>query len=84
MCLWCGRCSRFDVLCAFVGLVLVAAVLVCVVCAWVCVWCVGGAFGCLSWPLWAWVGGSVWAVGLCVVVPLLNWLWGLGVVPRHS
>ena len=31
--LWCGRCLRFGVLCAFVGLVLVAAVAVCVVCA---------------------------------------------------
>ena len=31
--LWCGRRSRFGVLCAFVGLVLVAAVAVCVVCA---------------------------------------------------
>ena len=31
--LWCWPCSRFDVLCAFVGLVLVAAVAVCVVCA---------------------------------------------------
>ena len=31
--LWCGRCWRFGVLCAFVGLVLVAAVAVCVVCA---------------------------------------------------
>ena len=29
--LWCGRCSRFGVLCAFVGLVLVTAVAVCVV-----------------------------------------------------
>ena len=28
--LWCGRCSRFGVWCAFVGLVLVAAVAVCV------------------------------------------------------
>ena len=34
---WCGRCSRFCVLCVFVGLVLVAAVVVCVVCARVCV-----------------------------------------------
>ena len=31
--LWCGPCSRFGVLCAFVGLVLVVAVAVCVVCA---------------------------------------------------
>ena len=30
--LWCGRCSRFGVLCAFVGHVLVAPVAVCVVC----------------------------------------------------
>ena len=31
--LWCGRCSRFGLSCAFGGLVLVAAVAVCVVCA---------------------------------------------------
>ena len=31
--LWCGRCSRFGVLSAFVGLVLVTAVALCVVCA---------------------------------------------------
>ena len=31
--LWCERCSRFGVLCAFVGLVSVAAVAMCVVCA---------------------------------------------------
>ena len=31
--LWCWRCSRFGVWCAFVGLVLLAAVAVCVVCA---------------------------------------------------
>ena len=31
--LWCARCSRFGLLCAFVGLMLVAAVAVCVVCA---------------------------------------------------
>ena len=31
--LWCGRCSRFGVWCAFVGLVSVAAVAVCVMCA---------------------------------------------------
>ena len=30
--LWCGRCWRFGVQCAFVGLVLVAPVAVCVVC----------------------------------------------------
>ena len=30
---WCGRCSRFGVLCAFVGLVLVAGVAVSIVCA---------------------------------------------------
>ena len=35
--LWCGRCSRFGVWCAFVGLVPVAAVAVCVVCMWGCV-----------------------------------------------
>ena len=68
--LWCRRCSRFGVLCLFVGLVLVVAVVVYVVCARLCVWCVGGAFGCLSSPLWAWFGGSVWVRGLCVVVPL--------------
>ena len=26
----------------------------------------------------------MWVRGLCVVVPLPPWLWGLGVVPRHS
>ena len=30
--LWCGRCSRFGVWCAYVGLVSVAVVAVCVVC----------------------------------------------------
>ena len=78
--LWCGRCSRFCVLCMFVGLVLVATVVVCVVCAQRYVWCVCGAFGCLSSPLWASVGGSVWVRGLFVVVPRPPWLWGLGVV----
>ena len=82
--LWCGRCSRFGVLCVFVVLVLVAAVVVYVVCARMCVWYVGGAFGCLSSPLWAWFGSSVWVRGLCVVVPLPPWLWGPDVVPRHS
>ena len=81
--LWCGRCSRFGVLCVFVELVLVAAVVVCVVCARGCVWCVGGAFGCLSTPLWASFGGSVWMPGLCFVVPLPPWLWGPAVVTRH-
>ena len=84
MCLWCGRCSRFCVLCVVVALVLVAAVVVCVSCVRVHVWCVCGAFGCLPSPLWSWVGGSVWVWGLCVVVPRLSWLRGLGVVPRHS
>ena len=82
--LCCGRCSRFCVLCVFVGLVWVAAVVVCVLCARVCLWCVGGAFLCLSSPLWAWVAGSVWVLGLCVVVSRLSWLWGQGVVPLHS
>ena len=82
--LWCGRCSRFGVLCVFVELVLVAVVVVCVVRARVCVRCVGGAFGCLSSPVQAWVGGSVGVGGLCVVVSLPPWLWGLGVVPCHS
>ena len=80
--LWCGRCSRFGVWCAFVGLVSEAAVAVCVVCMRGRVLCVGGAFGCLSWPFWAWLGGSVWVLGLCVVAPLPSRLWGLGVVPR--
>ena len=84
VCLWCGRCSRFSVLCVFVALVLVAAVVLCVARVRVCVWCVGGAFGCLTSPLLATVGGSVWVWGLCVVVPCLSWLRGLGVVPRHS
>ena len=82
--LWCGRCSRFGVLCAFVGLVLVAAVAVCVVCTR------GPVCGVLvvrlvvlSSPLWAWFGGSVWVQGLCVVAPLPPWLWGPGVDPRH-
>ena len=56
---------------------------VCCVRAKACVWCVAGACGCLSSPLWAWFGGSVWVRGLCVVAPLLSWLWGPGVVPRH-
>ena len=84
MCLWCRRCSCFCVWCMFVGLMLVAAVVVCVVCARLCVLCVGGAFGCLSSTLWGWVGVSVWVRGLCVVAPLPPWLWGLGVVPRHT
>ena len=82
--LWCGWCSRFGMLCVFVGLVLVAPVVVCVVCARVCVWCVGGVFECLSSRLWALVGGSVCVGGLCVVVPLPPWLRGLSVVPHHS
>ena len=81
--LWCWRCSRFGVWCAFVGLLSVAVVAVCVVCmrGRVCAY-VGGAFGCLSSPFWAWFGGSVWVWGLCVVAPLPVRLWGLGVVPR--
>ena len=74
------------VFCVFVGLVFVAAVVVvmmCVVCAGVRVWCVGDVFCCLSSPLRAWVGRSVWVWGLCVVVPRQSWLRGLGVVPRH-
>ena len=59
VCLWCGRCSRFGVLCAFVGLVLVAAVALCVVCARrrVCgvlvvrLAALCGCGGCMSWPL---------------------------------
>ena len=46
--------------------------------------CVGGVFACLPSPLRAWVGGSVWVWGLCVVVPRQSWLRGLGAVPRHS
>ena len=42
---------------------------VCRVHARACVRCVGGAFGCLSSPFWAWFGGSVWVWGLCVVTP---------------
>ena len=38
--------------------------------------CVGGAFGCLSSPFWAWFGGSVWVWGLCVVAPLPSRLCG--------
>ena len=55
---------------------------VCCVHAPACVRCVGGAFGCLSSPFWAWFGGSVCVWGLCVVAPLPSLLWGLGVVPR--
>ena len=51
---------------------------VCCVHARACVRCVGGAFGCLSSPFWAWFGGSVWCGG-CVSWPLSR----LGcVVPR--
>ena len=49
---------------------------VCCVHARACVRCVGGAFGCLSSPLWAWFGGSVWVWGLCVVASLPCWLCG--------
>ena len=56
---------------------------VCYVHAWACVPCVGGVFGCLSSPFWAWFGGSVWVRGLCIVAPLLPRLWGPGVVPCH-
>ena len=55
---------------------------VCCVHALACVRCVGGAFGCLSSPFWAWFGGSVWVRRLCVVAPLPPWLWGPGVVPH--
>ena len=55
---------------------------VCCVHARACVRCVGGAFGCLSSPFWAWFGGSVWVWGLCVVAPLPSRLWGLGLVLR--
>ena len=54
----------------------------CCVHAQACVQCVGGAFGCLSSPFWAWFGGSVWVWGLCVVALLPSRLWGLDVVPR--
>ena len=49
---------------------------VCCVHAQACVRCVGGAFGCLSSPFWAWFGGSVLVWGLCVVAPLLSQLCG--------
>ena len=49
---------------------------VCCVHARACVRCVGGAFGCLSSPFWAWFGGSVWVWGLCVVAPLPSRLCG--------
>ena len=55
---------------------------VCCVHAGACVRCVGGAFGCLSSPFWAWFGGSVWVWGLCVVAPLSSQLWSFGVGPR--
>ena len=93
-----GSCSLgFPVLCAFVVRAVLALWCVVCVCgarvgggcggvccvrARACVWCVGGAFGCPSSPLWAWFGGCVWVRGLCVVASLPPWLWGPGVVPR--
>ena len=81
-----GSCSLvFRVLCAFVVRAVLSLWCVVCVCgarvgggcggvwcvrAWACVRCVGGAFGCLSSPIWAWFGGSVWVQGLCVVAPL--------------
>ena len=59
---------------------------VCCVHARACVRCVGGAFGCLSSPFWAWFGGPVWCGG-CVpwpppclgcVVPRPPWLGSVG------
>ena len=92
-----GSCSLgFRVLCAFVVRAVLALWCVVCVCgarvggacggmccvrAWACVRCVGGAFGCLSSPFWAWFGGSVWVRGLCVVAPLPPRLWGPGVFP---
>ena len=93
-----GSCSSgFRVSCAFVVravLALWCVVCVCGACVAggcgnvccvrprACVRCVGGAFGCLSSPFWAWFCGSVWVRGLCVVAPLPPWLWGPGAVPR--
>ena len=67
--LWCVVCvsrARFGGGCGGV----------CCVHALACVRCVGGAFGCLSSPFWAWFGGSVWVLGLCVVAPLPSRLCG--------
>ena len=75
--LWCGRCSRFGVLCAFVGLVLVAAVAMCVVCAR------GRVCGVLlvrlsACPCLSGLG----LAALCGCGGCVSWLWGPGVVPR--
>ena len=83
VCLWCGQCSRFRVFCVSVAPVLVVAivvvVVVCVVCARrACVWCCGGGFDCLPWPLRTSVGGSVRVWGWCVVVPRQSWLGSVG------
>ena len=59
---------------------------VCCVRARACVRCIGGAFGCLSSPFWAWFGGSVWCGGrvpwplsrLGCVVSRPPWLWSVG------
>ena len=81
--LWCGRCSRFGVWCAFVGLLLVAAVAVCVVCmlGHVCALFVVRLGAC---PRLSGLGVAAlcgcW--GLCVVAPLPSRLWGLCLVPR--
>ena len=49
---------------------------VCCVHARACVRCVGGAFGCLSSPLWAWFGGPVWCGGCVSCPPPLSRLCG--------
>ena len=81
--LWCGRCSRFGVWCAFVELVSVAAVAVCVVCmrGRVCSVLVERLGSCPR-LFGLGFGGSVWVWGLCVVAPPPSRVWGLGVVPR--
>ena len=73
--LCCVRLWCVCVLCVFVALLLVAAVVVCVACARVRVWCVGDAFGCLPSTVFAWVRGSVWVWG-CVLWSLACPGWG--------
>ena len=75
--LWCGQCLRFGVWCAFVGLVSVAVVAVCVVgmrgrvCGVLVV-----RLGACPRLSTAWIGGSVWVWGLCVVAPVPSRLCG--------
>ena len=81
--LWCGRCSRFGVLCAFVGLVLVAAVALCVVCARgrVCSVLVVGFGACAR--LSGLVLAPLCGRGAVYCGPFSALAVGPGVVPRH-